>query len=140
MLSLLRKAIPFLAIVVVALAIYDGRIFYIRWRSARDAEQATRAMQLQQARQTIAMLGGGALKILDFYATPAAIRSGEHANICYGVYGAKSLRIEPPIEDLHLAVSHCLQVSPSVTTEYTLVAEDATGNMATQKFTLHVAR
>jgi len=84
------------------------------------------------------MLGGGQLKILNFYASPATIRRGERASICYGVFGAKSVRIEPPVESLHPAVSYCWQVSPSRSTEYTLVAEDGSGHSVKQSFVLPV--
>ena len=87
----------------------------------------------------MAMLGGGELKILNFYGPPA-IRKGEHAVICYGVYGARSVRIEPQVEKLQPAITHCLQVSPSASTEYKLLAEDGSGHIATKQFTIRVGR
>jgi hypothetical protein len=84
------------------------------------------------------MLGGGQLKILSFYASPGAIRRGERANICYGVYGAKSVRIEPPVQALYPAIAYCLQVSPSRSTEYKLVAEDGSNHTVTQSLALRV--
>jgi len=137
-LKLIRKALPFLTVAVIAAALYDGWIFYSRWRDAREAEQATQAKQAEEARRTIHMLGGGELKILDFYASPAAIRRGEKADICYGVYGAKSVRIEPPVEDLHPALSYCFQASPPKTTEYKLLAEDGQGHSASERLVLRV--
>jgi hypothetical protein len=139
MLSLLRKAALVLIIPIVVFVVYDGAIFYSRWRYTRDQERATRAMEEQEARRTIAVLGGGELKILNFYGNNS-IRRGEHATICYGVYGAESVRIEPPVEKLQPAVAHCLQVLPSVTTEYKLVAEDGTGHAATKELTIRVGR
>jgi hypothetical protein len=139
MLSWLRKAALFLIIPIVVFAIYDGQIFYSRWRYTRNEEQATRAAEEHEARRTLAILGGGELKVLNFYG-PNAIRRGEHATICYGVNGAKSVRIEPPVEKLQPAVAHCLQVSPSVTTSYKLVAEDGTGHAATKELTIQVGR
>lgn len=85
------------------------------------------------------MLGGGSLKILNFYG-PKTIRRGEQGLICYGVYGAKSVRIEPPVEKLHPAVAHCLEVSPSATTTYKLVAEDGAGHTATEELTIQIGR
>jgi hypothetical protein len=139
MLSLLRKAALLLIIPIVVFAIYDGAIFYSRWRYTRNEERAARAMEEQEARRTISILGGGELKILNFYG-PNTIRRGEHGTICYGVYGAKSVRIEPPVDKLQPAVAHCLQVSPSVTTEYKLVAEDGTGHAVTKALTIQVGR
>jgi hypothetical protein len=139
MVPLLRKCLPFLAVAVFGAAAYDGWFFYSRWRDVRDVERKSQAKEAEEARRTIDMLGGGRLKILNFYARPGTIRRGEHANICYGVYGAKSVRIEPPVEVLHPAVAHCSQVAPSRTTEYKLVAEDSLGNTATERFVLRVA-
>lgn len=139
MFPLLRKALPFLTTAILAVAAYDGWVFYSRWRDARETERTRQVKQAEEARRTIDMLGGGQLKILNFYASPGAIRRGEHANICYGVYGAKSVRIEPPVEELHPAAAHCLQVSPFRSTEYKLVAEDGLGHTATQRFVLQVA-
>ena len=96
------------------------------------------AKKAEEARRTIDMLGGGQLKILNFYASPDAIRRGEHASICYGVYGAKSVRIEPPVKELYPAISYCLQVSPSRSAEYKLVAEDGSNHTATQSLALRV--
>jgi hypothetical protein len=140
MVALLRKAAPFLLVAILAIGLYDGRIFYSRWRYTRDQERATKAMEAEEARRTITMLGGGKLKILEFQSVPGSIRKGERAIICYGVYGAKSVRIEPPVEALKPAVSHCLQVSPSVNTEYALVAEDDSGHSATERLTIQVGR
>ena len=139
MLSLLRKAALFLIVPILVFAVYDVPIFYSRWHYTRHEERAMRAAKEDEARRTIAMLGGGELKILNFYGTNAISR-GEHGMICYGVYGAKSVRIEPPVEKLQPAVAHCLQVSPSVTTEYKLVAEDETGHTATKELTIRVGR
>ncbi len=137
--SPLRKAGLLLAGLILALAVYDGVIFYSRWRDTRNEEQAARAREAEEARRTIAMLGGGELRILQFYANPGAIRRGQHTVICYGVFGAKSVRIEPPVEKIQPAVVHCLQVSPSVSTEYKLLAEDGSGHTATRQLTIQVA-
>ena len=138
MFKFLRKALPFLTVAMIAAALYDGWIFYSRWRDARQAEQARQAKQAEEARRTIDMLGGGELKILGFYAVPAAIHRGGKASVCYSVSGAKAVRIEPPVEELHPALSYCLQVSPPKTTEYTLTADDGQGHAVTQRFLLRV--
>jgi hypothetical protein len=74
---------------------------------------------------------------LSFYANPT-IHRGERATICYGVNAAESVRIEPPVEQLHPAVSHCIQVSPLKDTDYKLIAQDHTGHIATQSLTIQV--
>ena len=123
---------------IVALA-YDGWIFYSRWREARDGEKAQVAKEAEAARRIVDALGGDHLKILDFYASPATIHRGQQASICYGVNAAKSVRIDPPIEQLHPAVSHCFQVAPSRDTDYKLTVVDATGHTLTQSLSIQVA-
>ena len=123
-----HKARPFLTVALLVFVVYDAWIFYSRWRDAREAERMSQAEEAEQARRTIDMLGGGGLKILNFYATPSVIRRGQRANVCYGVYGAQSVRIEPPVEKLRPAVARCIQVSPPGTTTYKLVAEDGSGH------------
>jgi hypothetical protein len=129
---LLRRALPLVSIGILAAVIYDGSIFYSRWSSAREAGQARRA------RQTSDLLGGTDFRIINFYAAPQAIRRGNQARICFGVYGAKRVRIEPAVEDLHPAVSYCLQVAPRKDTQYKLTAEDGAGRTATASLVIRV--
>lgn len=139
MFKFLRRALPFLTVAMIAAGLYDAWIFYSRWRDGREAAAALQAKQAEEARRTIDMLGGDELKILGFYAVPAAIHPGEKANICYSVSGAKSVRMEPPVEELRPALSYCLQVSPAKTTEYKLTAEDGLGHMESAHFVLRIA-
>ena len=122
---------------VLAIA-YDGWIFFSRWSDAREAQKAEQLKQAQDARHTLELLGGDQLKILDFYATPGAIRRGGHATICYGVNAAERVRIEPPVEQLHPAVSHCIEVSPLRNTDYKLTAQDHAGHAVTERLTIKV--
>ena len=138
MTALLRRLLPFLAAAVVAAVLYDAWIFYSRWSDARHAAQARQEKEASDARKTLEMLGGGQLKILDFYASPAAVKRGGHVNLCFGVSGAKSVRIEPHVEDVHPALSYCMQVSPAAGTEYKLIAEDAAGHRVTQSVAVKV--
>ena len=138
MLSQLRRALPFLPVAIAAAVIYDGWIFYLRWSDARNAERARAEKEAQDTRKTLEMLGGDSLKILDFYASPAVIRRGGHADLCFGVNGAKDVRIEPFVEKLHPALSYCLQVVPRKDTEYKLIAKDGAGHTATQSVRLTV--
>jgi hypothetical protein len=136
---LFRKALPFLLVAILAAAAYDGWIFYSRWRYAQDAERLRQAKETEAAKRTIDMLGGGQLKILNFYARPGTLHRGGEASMCFGVFGAKSVRIEPPVEELRPTIMHCMQVSPKKTTEYKLIAEDGAGHTETARLTLRVA-
>jgi hypothetical protein len=135
----LRQALPYLTVALVIAVVYDGWIFYSRWSYTRDAKKAEARQEAQDARRTVESLGGDQLKILDYYASPGALRRGQQALICYGVNAAERVRIEPPVEQLHPAVSHCFQVSPVRDTEYKLIAEDRAGHMVSQSLTIKVA-
>jgi hypothetical protein len=64
-----------------------------------------------------------AARILNFYASPPSIEKGSDALLCYGVEGASWVKLEPDVEKLNPALSRCFQVSPAVTTTYTLSVE-----------------
>ncbi len=136
--NFLRRALPYLTVALVIAIAYDGWIFYWRWSGAREARKAEALKQAQDARRNLELLGGDRLKILDFYASPGAIHRGERATICYGVNAADRVRIDPPVEQLHPAFSHCLQVAPLKDTDYKLIAEDRAGHSVTQSLTIKV--
>lgn len=124
--------------ILLAAVVYDGWIFYSRWSYARQVERTRQEKEAAAARRTLEALGGGGLKILSFYATPGAIPRGGQATLCYSVTGAQSVRIEPRLEELHPALTYCLQVSPEKDTAYKLIAEDAAGHSTTATVTLRV--
>ncbi len=134
----LRRALPILSIAILIGLVYDGSIFYGRWRDARSGEKAQAAKEAQDDRSIVDALGGDHLKILDFYASPSRVRRGQTSTICYGVNAAQSVRIDPPVEQLHPAVSHCLQVTPQRNTDYKLTIADAAGHTLSQSLTIEV--
>jgi hypothetical protein len=137
---LIRRILPLVSIAVLAAVIYDGWIFYSRWRSAREGEQARQAEEARRARETLDLIGGTDFRIINFYADPQAIPRGSQTKICFGVYGAKRVRIEPTVGDLHPAVSYCLQVATRTDTAYKLIAEDGTGHTATASLVIRVVQ
>ncbi len=137
---LLRRALPFLAVAIIIGLAYDGSIFYGRWRDARDAEKTQANKEAQEDRRIVDALGGDQLKILDFYASAGSVRRGQHATICYGVNDAESVHIDPPVEQLHPAVSHCFQVAPRRDTEYKLTAADRAGHARSESLTIRITR
>ena len=136
--ALLRRALPYLTVVIVIAAAYDGSIFYHRWRDARDGEKALATKESRDARHEVDALGGDSLKILDFYATPTTVRLGQKALICYGVNAAASVQLNPQVEQLHPAISHCFQVAPHRDTEYKLTVADYAGHTLTQSVAIQV--
>ena len=137
--GLVRRALPVLGIAVAAAVAYDGWVFYSRWRSSREAQQARQAEEIRRARQTLDAIGSTQFRIINFYAVPQSIRRGEPARICFGVYGAKRVRIEPGVGDVHPAMTDCLEVSPRQDTEYKLTAEDGAGHTAQKTLQIRVA-
>ena len=137
--TLVRRALPFLALIILGIGAYDGWIFYSRWSSARSIEQQRSRDEADRARRTVQMLGGDELKILAFYAAPPSIAHGRSTSLCFGVNGAKTVRIDPTVvDDLHPSLSRCFQISPKRDTEYKLTASDGTGHSLTQSVTVQV--
>ena len=58
--------------------------------------------------------------------------------MCYGVSNATKLRIEPDVEPVKPAITHCLEIFPKKTTTYTLTAEDDRGNSKTASLTVRI--
>jgi hypothetical protein len=137
---LLRRVLPFMAAALCAAIAYDIWVFYARWSGERQVERARQEQAADSARRELELLGGGGLKILNFYASPPLIRAGQHANLCFGVTGARIVRLDPPAETLHPALSYCFSVAPEKSTEYKLTAADAAGHSASASCLLQVAR
>jgi hypothetical protein len=131
----LRRALPFLGVLILLGLIYDGFIFYSRANRNREEKQALADRAAEQERKTAAAYGGLGLKILTFYAAHVPDRP---TSLCYGVTGAKTVRMEPPVDGVWPALTRCVQVSPKKDTEYKLIAEDKAGHAVTQSVAVHV--
>jgi hypothetical protein len=128
----LRRILPWLTVIVLIAAIYDGSIFYSRWSENQAVKRQQDAKETEHARAILKMLPGDELSIVSFYAFPHAIRPGQLTTLCYGVNGAKTVHLDPPIEEVWPSPSHCLQAHPARNTEYKLTAEDGSGHSVTQ--------
>lgn len=131
-----RRIVLLLGILLAVGALYDGGIFYGRWRTGRNAENAVAAKEAADAQRTIDALGGDGLKILNFYAAPTSAGPGPHVEICYGVTGAKVVRLEPAAAEMWPALSRCVTVPERKSTEFKLIAEDGAGHSVTQTLIL----
>jgi len=136
--DVLRKILPFLSVTILIATVYVGWTFYSRWSDEKDAVRAESDKEAAAAQKTLDLLGGGGFKILAFYAYPGAIHRGMNSEICFGVSGAKLVKIEPGVEPVKPALNQCLSVSPKKSTEYTLTADDGKGHTAKQSFVLEV--
>ncbi len=77
-------------------------------------------------------------KITQFYATKPTVPRGEQELLCYGVENAKSVVLSPPRQELTASPSRCVEVTPTVTTTYTLTAEAPGTPTASQALTVTV--
>jgi len=123
---------------VVLAALWTGWTFYSRRQSAADAERESQQKQLDTDRKVVAEFGGDQLTILGFNAAKGEVAPGGRVVLCYGVSNAAEVKIEPGVEPIKPAVSHCLNVFPKKTTTYTLKAKDVKGNSKSASLTIRV--
>lgn len=133
-----RRLTPILLIVIAAALIYDGSVFYTRYKANRDAAQAQAEREAAQRKKALDAIGGGGLKIVSFYAAPGTIARGTHTELCYGVVGAKTVKLEPPVDEVWPALSRCVQAAPRKDTEYKLIAQDEQGHSTSETVTVKV--
>ncbi|MGB6595999.1 MAG: hypothetical protein WBE70_02645, partial [Candidatus Acidiferrum sp.] len=115
---------------------------FSRWLDARNIErkaaQQRAEKQHEEDRLAVEQMGGKEFTILDFYASPKVIRRGESAQLCYGVSNAKSVKLEPQTQAVWPSLAHCVDVSPTKTTTYTLTIGNATGQAKSQTVDVNV--
>jgi hypothetical protein len=134
----IRRLLPYTSVALLIVALYVAWVFFSRWQSNHDVEQARREKAAESSRKTLEQLGGSDLKILSFSATPGAVRAGDRVVLCYGVNNAKDVRMDPAVDGVGPALSRCVEAHPRRTTEYTLTATDAAGHTASEKLTVNV--
>ena len=78
-------------------------------------------------------------KILQFYAGSPTVARGEQVLICYGVEDAKSVRLEPPIEQINPSFNRCFQYAPAATSHIKLIAAGADGTERSKTIEVAVA-
>jgi len=134
----IRKALPYLGLLIVAAMLYDGYVFYSRWNSRREAEKAQTDKETADRKRAVDAIGGGGMKILSFYAAPSTIKRGQQTTLCYGVTGAKTVKLEPVVDDVWPSATRCVKASPHEDTEYTFTAEDGAGHTASETVAVRV--
>ncbi len=130
--------LPLLGVLIAAGVIYDSGVFYTRWNDAQQAAKLRANAETNHEQRVVDALDGDGLKIIAFYASPGIIGRGGRIEICYGVTGAKTVRIEPSVGEVWPALSRCLQAAPGRNTEYKLTAEDGAGHSTTQSLPVEV--
>ncbi|MCZ2080390.1 MAG: hypothetical protein HUU41_03595 [Bryobacteraceae bacterium] len=134
----LRALIRWTWVVAVVALLYTASVFVLRWRHNRAAVEAIERSRAEADRKIVEQYGADELKILTFYASPGLLKRGDTGLLCYGVLNAKSVRIEPGVEEIHPALSRCVEVKPGATTTYTLSAADDSGKAVSQTVEVRV--
>jgi hypothetical protein len=134
----IRMLLPWTSAVLVLALLWTCWVFFSRYREAAEAERDIAERKAKADQQTLSLLGGDRLTVLDFYASPGAIHRGTHVSLCYGVSNAVSMTIEPDLGSWKPAISRCIDVAPKRTTSYTLTAKSAKGQTVTANATVTV--
>ena len=136
----MRYTLKILWVTVPLLCCYLVWTFYSRWHDNQAYVQRINEQKAAQARAFEETYGGDSLMIRSFYAAPQAISPGQTAQLCYSVSNAKSVRVEPSVENIWPAFSRCVKVAPSKDTVYKFIAEDDKGNTKSASVTVKVIR
>jgi hypothetical protein len=124
---------------VLIAAGYTGYTLYSRHEANVEAEKAAEARQQQATAAANAnVLQHGELTIITFEAEDGLVRPGQTTRLCYGVVNAKSVKLDPAVEDLKPSYRHCMDISPRKTTTYTLTATGDAGQTKTSSLTVRV--
>jgi hypothetical protein len=111
---------------------------YAKNRAGAEVSQAVTVTVDPKLREPAA--GASTGLILFFTAVQTRVPNGATATLCYGVKGASSVAIDPPVSAAALTVSDrmCLQTKPEVTATYTLTAKSASGETDTERVKITV--
>src|SRR5258708_7536592 len=135
-----RVLLTFSTICLIASIFYVAWTFLSRWQAQRRLRQEIDDREVQDARKVVDQYASGHVRILAFYANPPSLKRGEQANLCFGLDSAEWARIEPGVQPLKPALTRCVSVSPTATTEYTLTAGGAGGRTVSQPVTVSVGK
>ena len=140
--SLLKNPYVYSSIVILAVVVYVAYVLVTRYESNRDFERRNVEKASEQRREddrkAIEQLGGSELGIRGVSLSPATIRRGESAQLCYDVANAKTVTLDPPEAEVWPSHSRCVNLSPKKSTTYTLTIADASGQKLSQSIDLQV--
>ena len=124
-----------LATVAIALA-YLGWVFASRqWPALPRKAPPDPALARRQA-ELDRIYGGSELKILQFYSAAADVIEGDPVTICYGVLNATSVRMEPPVDGVGVALNRCVQAAARKDARYTLFAQGRDGTVVSRSIVI----
>ncbi|MBV9154749.1 MAG: hypothetical protein JO097_00690 [Acidobacteriaceae bacterium] len=135
----LQRVLPYTTVAVILAALYVAWIFYSRYESNRNAQQAIEAQREQARKQQVEQIyGSGEIKFSTFSVDSSSLKRGETAQLCYGVLNAKTVKLDPPVEQAKPTYYHCVQIAPKITTTYKITADDGKGNSKSESLTVQV--
>ncbi len=137
--SPLQALLPYTTVAVILAALYVAWTFYSRYENNRKAQQAVEA-QKEEARKRIVdqVYGSGEIKFSTFQVDSGVLKRGESTQLCYGVENAKTVKIDPPVEQAKPTYYHCVEIAPKTTTMYTITAVDGKGNSKSESLVVQV--
>jgi hypothetical protein len=140
--SPLKNPYLYSSMAILAVVAYIAYVLITRYESNRTFERRSVEKATEQRREddrtAIEQLGGSELTIRGLYLSPASIRRGETAQLCYDVANAKTVTLDPPEGEVWPSHSRCVNLSPKKTTTYTLTIADASGQKVAQSVELKV--
>jgi hypothetical protein len=137
--SILRSILPYTTAAVVIAALYVAWTFWSRHESTQQAIQAAEQQKAQHQKDVYDQISQhGELTFTTFEAAHGVLSRGETTQLCYGVVNAKSVKLDPPVEDIKPSFRHCMDISPKRTTTYTITADDGAGHTKTASLTVRV--
>ncbi len=137
--SVLRAILPYTTVALIIAALYVAWTFYSRHESNRRAEEAAEAQRAEANKRVGELIyGSGEIKFTTFGADNGVLKRGETTELCYGVVNAKTVKLDPPVEQAKPSYHHCLEIAPKRTTTYTITAEDGKGNSKSESITVQV--
>jgi hypothetical protein len=136
--SPLRAILPYTTAAVIIVALYVAWILWSRYQAAQEAVAAAQQRQAQAQKDTYDQISQhGELTFTTFEAA-AVVKRGETTQLCYGVVNAKTVKLDPPVENIKPSFRHCLDITPKRTTTYTISADDGAGHTKTATLTVRV--
>lgn len=139
--TIFRKMLPYTTVVMIAVALYVGYIFYSRWSENHELADQAKQKELAADQRAVDAYGGGQVKVLSFTLSAGAIHPGQTIQVCYGVANAKTVTIEPkPEGGVWPSLSRCVEAAPKKDTTYTITADDGHGHTDTQSLAVKIVR
>jgi hypothetical protein len=137
--SAVRAILPYTTIAMIIAALYVAWTFYSRYEANRTAAVAIQNKKAEENKQFVSQVyGSGEVKFTAMSADSGVLGLGQTTQLCYGVVNAKTVKVDPPVEQLKPSYHHCFEVAPKKTTTYTITADDGAGHTKSESLTIQV--